>query len=177
MEYRDYLASAMQLLAADPRVIFLGQSLNHRGNAMSKTLERISLDRRIELPLIEDTQIGMSIGLSLQGYVPISIYPRFDFLILATNQLANQLDKLEALSSGAFKPKVIIRTAVGSKSPINAGLQHTQNYSEAFRIMLNNIDILELKDSSQIMPVYQDALISNRSKIIVEFYSLYNQQE
>jgi hypothetical protein len=45
----------------------------------------------------------MSIGLAMQGYVPITCYPRFDFLILAFNQLVNHLDKIRQMSPYAFK--------------------------------------------------------------------------
>ena len=39
--------------------------------------------------------MGMSIGLALNGYIPITCFPRFDFLILAFNQLVNHLDKIK----------------------------------------------------------------------------------
>ena len=50
-------------------------------------------------------------------------------MILAMNQLVNHLDKMQVMSEGLFKPKVIIRVAIGSKKPLNGGVQHTQNYT------------------------------------------------
>ena len=35
--------------------------------------------------------MGISTGLTGNGYIPVSCYPRFDFLILAMNQLINHL--------------------------------------------------------------------------------------
>ena len=38
--------------------------------------------------------MGMAIGLSLSGFIPVCCYPRFDFFILALNQAVNHLDKI-----------------------------------------------------------------------------------
>ena len=53
--------------------------------------------------------MGISTGLALSGYVPVTCYPRFDFLLLAMNQLVNHLDKIRVMSNNEFQPKVIIR--------------------------------------------------------------------
>ena len=121
MNYKECLTEAMTLLAQDERTIFLGQSVAYPGSALFLTLEGVPCHKKIELPVAEEMQMGMSIGLSLMGYIPISIYPRFDFLLLATSQLANHLDKCAEMTHEEFKPKVIIRTCVGSTSPLILG--------------------------------------------------------
>jgi pyruvate/2-oxoglutarate/acetoin dehydrogenase E1 component len=176
MNYRDNLRAAMNEIAKCPRAIFLGQSIRYGGNEISKTLADIAEDRKIELPLIEDTQMGIAIGLSLQGYLPISVYPRFDFFMLSINQLVNHLDKIYSMSKGKANPKVIIRVAVGSKFPINAGAQHTQDHSKTFRRMLSNVDLVNLRDSSNIIKEYLSAINSARSTILVEYYEKYNRE-
>jgi len=132
------------------------------------------MEKRIELPIMEDAQLGISTGLALEGFIPISIYSRMDFLILAINQLVNHLDKFEELSNGQFKPKVIIRTSVGSTNPLFPGPQHNQNHCEVLRKMLTNIDVVELLDKDKIMGEYQKALESEKSTILVEFPDLYS---
>ena len=57
------------------------------------TLLKMLMIKKIELPVFEDVQMGLSTGLALQGFIPITCYPRFDFLILAMNQLVNHLTK------------------------------------------------------------------------------------
>ena len=78
--YMSEMIRAMDLLAADPNVLFLGQSVIWPGNVIYKTISHISESRRIELPVFEETQMGMSLGFALSGYVPVSIYPRYNFL-------------------------------------------------------------------------------------------------
>ena len=117
MDYKEQTKKAMEMLAKDERVVFIGQTVRYPGSPMYMSFENIPLEKRIELPVAEDMQMGMSIGLSLEGLIPVNIYPRIDFLILAMNQLVNHLDKVEEMSNKQFKPKVITRTQVGNTKP------------------------------------------------------------
>ena len=162
------LNQAMLLLAAQPRALFLGQNVAYDGNVMFKHLDGVPMAQRLELPVCEELQMGMSIGLALQGFLPISVYPRMDFLLLAMNQLVNHLDKLPYMSRGQYSPKVIIRTKVGSKHPLNAGPQHTQDHTEAFRAMLTTVAVERITEAAFILPAYQRALDRSESTLIVE---------
>lgn len=118
--------------------------------------------------------MGFCTGLSLEGYIPISIYPRFDFLLLAANQIVNHLDKIAQMSG--YRPKVIIRTAVGSNKPLDPGPQHQGNYVEAFRSMLTSIRVIELLHAELIVPAYQEALAGNESVVLVEYGNKYHDE-
>lgn len=166
--YRDELIKAMTMLADNKRAVFIGQCIKYPGHIMYGTLEHIPDDRKIEVPVFEDTQLGMSIGFALEGFVPVSIFPRMDFLIIAANQLVNHLDKVEEISRGQFKPKVLVRTMVGSITPLYPGPQHCQDRTEALRDMLTNIDVVKLEKADEIVPAYRRALESERSTILVE---------
>ena len=169
LNYREEIIKAMRLLAEDERVIFIGQNVIYSGAiAVHQTLEDIPMSKKLELPVAEDMQIGLSIGLSLDGYIPVSIFPRIDFLIIATNQLANHLDKIEEMSCGRFKPKVIIRTGIGSIRPLDPGPQHCQDYTMALEALLTNVDVVKLVEADTIVPAYKRALESNRSTILIE---------
>lgn len=176
MTYKDELTKAMKLLAEDKRVIFLGQTASYPGSPMHGTLEKIAASKRIELPLIEDVQMGMSIGLSLQGYVPVSLYPRMDFLICAMNQLVNHLDKIEEMSNYQFKPKVIIRSAIGSTKPFYPGIQHCSDYTESFKLILRNTNVVKLENPKEIIPEYKRALESDKSTLLVEISDIYDKR-
>jgi len=168
------MTAAMDLLAGDPRVIFLGQAVREKGTAMSGTLKNVPMNRRIEMPVAEEMQLGMSIGLALAGFVPVTFYPRFNFLLLAANQLVNHLDKLPLISG--YRPKVIIRVGVGSERPLHPGLQHTGDFSDAFRVMLQTIPVVRLDETADIVPAYRHALERNGSTILVEISDLYNER-
>lgn len=173
MTYKGEITKAMEMLAENERVIFIGQTILYPGNVIYGTLEGIPASRKIELPIMEDTQLGMSIGLSLEGYIPVSIFPRMDFLIIATNQLVNHLDKIEQMSLRRFRPKVIIRTMLGATKPLYPGLQHCSDYTEALTKFLKNVDIYKLDNTKCILPAYQNALASDRPSILIEIGDFY----
>jgi len=176
MKYKDELIKSMEMLAKEPKVIFLGQSVKYSGNAIYNTLESIDDNRKIEMPVFEDVQMGMSMGLALNGFIPVTCYPRFDFLIVAINQMVNHLDKIDYMSKGAMKPRVIIRTSIGPKEPLDGGPQHTANYTNAMKEMLTSINVVSLYKANEILPAYKNALENknNLISLIIEDGAFYN---
>jgi pyruvate/2-oxoglutarate/acetoin dehydrogenase E1 component len=168
--YAEALRTAMGILAADERTLFLGQAVKYPGQAAFKTFDLVPTERRIELPVAEDFQMGLCAGLALEGFIPVSFYCRWDFLLLAANQLVNHLDKMWLMG---WRPKVIIRVAVGRTKPMDPGLQHLGDYTEAFRLMLKTIVSCELLNAEDIVPAYQRALDRDLSTILVERMDLY----
>lgn len=171
MSYFDELCLAMSLLADDPRTVFLGQGVGNAGTTMSDTFKDIPAEKRLEFPVAEELQIGMSVGMSLQGLVPISVIPRWNFVLRAADQIVNHLDRLSLYSD--YRPKVIIRTAVPSNRPFNPGPQHDDDFTSAFRLMLRTTDVVTLHSEDDIVPQYEKALHSPRSTILVEFTEFY----
>ena len=108
------------------------------------------MDKRIEVGVAEDMQLGIAIGLAYAGKLPVCIFPRMDFLLCATNQLVNHLDK--------YPVRVIIRTCVGSRTPLDPGLQHRGDYVAGLRALLNqehsHIRVVDLRQASDIQRSY-----------------------
>ena len=48
-----------------------GQAVGYAGTAMFNTLKDVNPDQRIELPVAEEFQMGVTTGLALQGYLPV----------------------------------------------------------------------------------------------------------
>lgn len=178
MSYLEEVKRAMALLAKDDRTIFIGQSVAYPGNAIYGSLKEIPAAKKIELPVFEETQMGLSTGLALEGFVPISIFPRFNFLLLAANQLVNHLDKIPHISRGGMQPKVIIKTMVGSVRPFDPGIQHKSNFTEAFRKLVDSIVIEDLTEPDLIFPAYERALLRDdgKSTILIEYGDYYNEK-
>lgn len=169
--YKDELRKTMFWLSQQPKTIFIGQSVNYEGTGLYDTLNLVQKDKKLEFPVAENFQVGHSIGMSLNGYIPISIFPRWNFLICATDQLVNHLDKLYLMSNSEYNPKVIIRVSVGSENPIDPQEQHKGNFSESFRKMFVNTDVIELWNLSDILKSYQFAYnrTDGKNTILVEF--------
>lgn len=139
MSYKNTLTEMMGKLNSIDNTIFIGQQVLFSGNPMSSTLENVDKNKIIELPVMEDSQMGMSLGLAMAGNFVISLYPRWDFLICASNQLINHLDKIELMSNGQWKPNIIIRVGKGSDNPLDPGHQHKGNYYKQYYEMCNKI--------------------------------------
>jgi pyruvate/2-oxoglutarate/acetoin dehydrogenase E1 component len=167
--YNQKLKEAMNWIGSQDRVMILGQAVCYAGTGCYESITEVPADKKMEFPVAENFQIGVSTGMAINGMVPVSVVPRWNFLLCATDQIVNHLDKMELMSDGLCKPKVIIRVAVGSEKPVDPQDQHKGNFSDAFRLMCKNIDIVELTNPEDILPAYQAAYDSNRSTILVEF--------
>jgi pyruvate/2-oxoglutarate/acetoin dehydrogenase E1 component len=174
MNYKDEITKAMNMLAQDPRTYFIGQTVKYSGSVLSDTLKDVSDDKKIEFPVAEELQLGCGIGMAISiDIIPVLIYPRIDFLLLAINQLSNHLDVLDDLTNGQYKAKIIIRTIIGAKKPLYPGIQHCRDLAGVFRVLLHNVDVVRLADASHVMSTYKNALESECSTLIVEDAELY----
>jgi pyruvate/2-oxoglutarate/acetoin dehydrogenase E1 component len=178
VRYADELKRAMEFLATDPRVLFVGQAVAYPGTAMFNTLANVAPEKRLELPVAEEMQMGITNGLALAGLIPVSLFPRWNFLLLAVNQLVNHLDKFPQMSDGGYRPKVIVRTSIGSERPLHPQYQHVGDFTDAFRLMCTNIEIIRLEDSGEIFPAYRHALERNdgKSTLLVEYGDYHNEK-
>lgn len=168
MTYYGALQAAMHDLAKR-EALFVGQSVRYKSNGVFNTLAGVPMAQRIEVPVFEDVQMGMCTGLAMAGYLPVCIFPRWDFALLAANQMVNHLDK-------HFRhAKVIIRVAVGARWPLHSGPQHTQDHTAAFRLMLESVAVVDLRCARDVVPAYRKAAESDRSTLLVEHADLYGE--
>ena len=176
MKYFDELKRSMEWLGEQNDTIFIGQAVEYAGTGMTNTLKDVNPEKLMEMPVNEDMQMGITNGMAINGFVPVSIYPRWNFLLLGVNQLVNHLDKLPMISD--YKAKAIIRTAIGSERPLHPQWQHVGDYTEAFQNMLTNVEVIRLDEPEQIFEAYQKAYnrTDGKSTILVEWGDYYNEK-
>jgi len=175
MIYIDEVNKGMQYLNSHDKTIFIGQAVEYKGTALTHQVKPFPAEKKLELPVAEEFQAGFALGLALEGYIPVSLYPRMNFIILAMNQIVNHLDKWDAMSCGQSKPKVIMKAVVGSEYPLDPGHQHKQNFTEAFRSSCDTINVVELVHAHKIYDEYKKALDREDgvSTLIIEHGDLY----
>ena len=178
MKYFDELKRSMNFLAQDPRTVFIGQAVAVAGTAMSNTLKEVPVERLIELPVAEEMQMGMTLGMALHGSVPVSIFPRWNFLLCAIGQLVNHLDKVQVMSNGGYRPRAIIRTGIGSERPLHPQYQHVGDFTAAIRLMCTTIEVIRVDEPADIFPAYEKALLRDdgRCTIVVEHGDFYGEK-
>jgi pyruvate/2-oxoglutarate/acetoin dehydrogenase E1 component len=173
--YFDELTKAMTCLAENPRAIFIGQGVGIAGTTLTDSLRYVPPEKLLEFPVAEDLQMGMAIGMALDDWLPICIFPRWNFLLLAANQLVNHLDRLPIYSRGGYRPRVIIRVAAPAVNGFDPGPQHSDDFTVAFRCMLKRVKMVTVDAPSLIVDQYKEAAIAPHSTIMVEYTALYNQ--
>ena len=169
--YKDELTKSMNYLASKNNTIFVGQQIVYRGNPMSTTIEEVPKEKMIETPVFEEVQLGMSTGLSISGMCVVSFYPRWDFLVCATNQLVTHLDNFKHMTNQ--DAHVIIRVCKGSDDPLDPGIQHKADYSDAFRKILKDVEIVNFHSHDNIYETYVKAYENKKPIILTEYPEKY----
>jgi pyruvate/2-oxoglutarate/acetoin dehydrogenase E1 component len=177
-KYFDELKRSMEWLGRKKNTFFMGQAVIADGTAMSNTLKQVAVEKRLELPVFENTQLGMSLGMALNGSVPVSIFPRWNFLACASDQLVNHVDKVLLMSDGGFRPKLIIRTSIGSERPLHPQHQHVGDFTDAYASICKNIEFIRLEEPEQIFSSYVKAYerTDGKSTVLIEWGDFYNEK-
>jgi len=171
-EYKLALCDAMKEIALLDNSIFVGQQIVYAGNPMSTTLNDVPKEKMIEVPVMEETQMGMSLGMAMMKKVVVTFYPRWDFIISAANQLINHVDKYELMTGK--KVNILIRVGKGADVPLDPGHQHKANYIEQFKSMCPNIEFHDLKTSIDVELAYKYAIKEGGVHVLAEYPELYN---
>jgi pyruvate dehydrogenase E1 component beta subunit len=175
MKYLEEVNKGMKLLCDQPNSIFVGQATEYRGTAITHQIRDFPADKKLEMPVAEDFQAGFCLGLAQAGYLPICVYPRFNFTILACNQIVNHIDKWHLMSL-VEPPKIIIKSIVGSQRPLDPGHQHKANYVNAFREMCDFMRIIDITEPAHVWPAYKDAVACPESVMLVEYGDYYHEK-
>jgi acetoin:2,6-dichlorophenolindophenol oxidoreductase subunit beta len=121
---RDGLSYCMH---KDPKCFAIGQGLWspwYVGGTMDGLEKIFGRERVIDTPVSEQATTGIAIGAALQGYRPVVIHPRMDFMILALDQIVNQAAKWHHMLGGGASPSVVVRSIVNRGG--EQGAQHSQ---------------------------------------------------
>jgi len=169
--YKNEIKKSMEFLSLDNKIIFIGYGLKY-GSCGGGMLVNVPKNQIIETPVAENLMLSMAIGLSMNGFKPIVIFERMDFLMNAMDALVNHLDKISTISKNEFTPKVMIRCIVGGKKvPFFTGITHVQDHTLGVASMLTTMKCESLTDSNAIKSAYNE----HKNGIFVEYKDLYNE--
>ncbi len=173
LSYKNELTKAMESLAQDPLVRFVGYGVKIGGRAMG-TLKNVPDDRLLEMPVAENLMVGFAIGIALKGLKPVVFIERMDFWWNAGDAIVNHLDKINQISHGEFNPTMILRIVVGNRQkPLFTGKTHTQDYSPSLRVAVS-FPVINLAYSGSIQDAYLIAHgnILKHSTALIEYKDL-----
>ena len=170
--YHSELCKAMSMLA-DAGAVFVGQAVACDGTAMRSTLKHLPPQQLLEFPVAENMQLGFCTGIAMAGGLPVCCFPRINFMLECVSQLVQHLDKIPLYS--AWRPRVIVRTAVATNKPLDPGVQHVGDYEMAFRHMLKTVNVVRIANAEVIVPIYEHAMKREGSSLIIEDLGRYDE--
>jgi len=133
MTNKELLTDINRVLAHDRRVRFIGYNTRY-GHRMYGTLNEVPKRKCIETPVAESLMVGLAMGMSLEGFRPIIMFERMDFMLVAADQIINHLALLPKISGNQFQFPVLIRAIIGSQDKkFDLGLQHTKDLTYIFK--------------------------------------------
>jgi 2-oxoisovalerate dehydrogenase E1 component beta subunit len=122
---RDALHDEM---AADERIVLLGEDVANRGGVFRVSvgwMEEFGEARVIDTPLAESAIVGVAIGMSLHGLLPVAEIQFADFIHPAFDQIVSEAARMRYRSNGAFGCPIVIRAPCGGG--IHGALYHSQS--------------------------------------------------
>lgn len=165
MTYKECITEAMLKLAQDERVLFIGQGLLDK-EPFYGTLTGVPRSKMLEMPCAESLTTGVATGLALTGWIPVLLFQRMDFMLLAADQIINHLAIMPKMSGGQFKLPMIIRCCVGSQDEkFQVGIQHNKNFKILFMDYLTVFDMTSYLSSAFELP--------KESTMVVEYKDMY----
>lgn len=117
----------------DDNIVMLGEDIGFIGGNFKTTvglLEKYGDLRVKDTPISEQGFVGMGVGMALTGLRPVIELMFSDFLLVAADQVINQMAKIRYMSGGQANVPMTIRC------PIGAGRSSAAQHSQSMQAMV-----------------------------------------
>lgn len=132
--YRDAICEAIdEEMERDENVLLLGEDVAFIGGNFKTSVglfEKYGDLRVKDTPISEQGFVGMGVGMALTGLRPVVELMFSDFLLVAADQVINQMSKIRYMSGGQVIVPMVIR------SPIGAGRSSAAQHSQSMQAMV-----------------------------------------
>jgi len=121
--FADAIEAALaQAMAADPKIIILGEDVHMLRRNL---LVRFGRKRVLPTPISESAFVGAAVAAAMAGLHPVVEVMLVDFMGVAMDALLNHAAKIETFSGGKWKVPLVVRAACGGG--YGDGGQHEQS--------------------------------------------------
>ncbi len=128
--YNEAIKEALaEEMKRDRRVFVMGEDIGIMGGVFKVTkglLEEFGEERILQTPISEAGFIGAGLGAALTGMRPVVELMFMDFILVAGDQIFNQIAKMRYMTGGQVKIPIVIRTTIGAGRA--AAAQHSQSF-------------------------------------------------
>jgi pyruvate/2-oxoglutarate/acetoin dehydrogenase E1 component len=155
-----------------PETIVLGEdvALPNGPFGATKGLHARFGRRVIDTPISESAMIGAALGAAVSGLRPVVEIMYADFLMVAMDQIVNQVANARYVSRGALVPRLVIRTQQGATPGSCA--QHSQSLEGLFA-HVPGLRVGVVADAASAYAMLRAAIASDDPVMIFESRRLY----
>jgi len=164
----------IKLAKENKKTIFLGEDIvDPYGGAfkITKNLKNKFPKQVIATPISEASIVGISGGLSIEGFKPIVEIMFGDFLSLAFDQILNNLSKFHFMYGKGIDLPLVVRTPMGGGR--GYGPTHSQCIEKHF-FGITGLNVFALNPFFPINIVYNKAFSSKVPSLVIENKLQYN---
>jgi len=158
----------------DKNIILLGEDIGILGGdfkATSGLYEKYGEWRVRDTPISENSFVGLGLGAALTGLRPIVEIMFGDFLMLALDQIANQVAKIRYMSGGQARVPLTIRTTLGGGR--SSAAQHSQSL-QALVCHIPGLKVVMPSSAAEAKGLLKTAIQDNNPVIFFEHKMEYN---
>lgn len=164
-------------MARDPYVCVMGEDVGQYGGSYKVTkdlYEKYGELRVLDTPIAENSFTGMAVGAAMTGLRPIVEGMNMGFLLLAFNQISNNMGMLRYTSGGNFTIPTVVRGPGGVGRQL--GAEHSQRL-EAYFHAVPGIKIVACSTPKNAKGLMKAAIRDNNPVLFFEHVLLYNLSE
>jgi len=176
--YRHAVIEAlMEEMQRDRRVVLYGEDVADYGGAFQATVGLLDIfgrERVFNAPISEAAIVGTALGAAMTGLRPVAEIMYIDFMLMAGDQLGNQVAKTKYMFGGKAKIPLVIRTTIGGGKGY-AG-QHSQSL-EAFVTQFPGLKVAVPFSSYDVKGLLKSAIRDDNPVVFIEHQHLYVEKD
>ena len=164
-------------MARDAHVCVMGEDVGHYGGSYKVTkdlYDKYGELRVLDTPIAENAFTGMAVGAAMTGLRPIVEGMNMGFLLLAFNQISNNMGMLRYTSGGNYTIPAVVRGPGGVGRQL--GAEHSQRL-EAYFHAVPGIKIVAVSTPTNAKGLMKAAIRDNNPVLFFEHVLLYNLSE
>lgn len=161
----------------DAHVCVMGEDVGHYGGSYKVTkdlYDKYGQWRVLDTPIAENAFTGMAVGAAMTGLRPIVEGMNMGFLLLAFNQISNNMGMLRYTSGGNYTIPAVVRGPGGVGRQL--GAEHSQRL-EAYFHAVPGIKIVAVSTPTNAKGLMKAAIRDNNPVLFFEHVLLYNLSE
>ncbi len=175
--YAQAICEAMdEEMARDKNVLLLGEDVGFLGGNFKTAVglrEKYGDLRVKDTPISENSFLGMGLGMALTGLRPIVEIMFSDFLLLAADQLLNQIAKIRYMSGGQVRVPLTVRTTIGAGR--SSAAQHSQSL-HAIMCHVPGLKVVVPSSAAEAKGLLKTAIREDNPVVFIEHKMEYNHE-